>query len=392
MSPNREFQDYKLPPNHPATPSYVLVEKSLRNNLLQIRELSQEADVEFILAFKAYALWKSFPIIREYIRGCTASSIFEAKMGYDLMKCKTHTYAPAYKDTQFEEILKYSSHISFNSICQFNRFYPRVLTSKYGSVSCGIRINPEYSPIETDLYNPCANGSRLGILSKDLPKQLPKGIDGFHCHNHCESTSYDLEKTLKQIEKNFSDYLPHLKWLNLGGGHLVTHKKYDKQHFIKIIKDFKAKYNHLKIIFEPGSAFVWQTGYLTSSVLDIVENNGVKTLIVDSSFTAHMPDCLEMPYQPEILDAKIGSFPAEGVVYRIGGNSCLSGDYIGDWTFRRKMEIGDVILFKDMIHYTTVKTTMFNGIPHPDIWIRHEDCSYELYREFTYQDYLDRMC
>ncbi|WP_052110380.1 carboxynorspermidine decarboxylase [Porphyromonas sp. COT-108 OH1349] len=376
---------------HPKIPCYVMEEEKLRYNLSLIKDVAQRSGAEIILAFKAFALWKSFPIFREYIKSSTASSIFEARMGYEYMGSPTYTFAPAYKEDEFDEILKYSDHIVFNSLSQFQKFYP--LVQNYGGThSCGIRINPEYSTVGTDLYNPCAPGSRLGILSSQLPQELPQGIDGFHFHSHCESNSYDLEETLKHVEEKFGEYLPQLKWLNMGGGHLMTHAEYDVEHLITLLRRFKEKYPNLTLILEPGSAFAWQTGYLKTQVLDVVENSGIKTLIVDASFTAHMPDCLEMPYQPRVRGAEIGAFPEKGYVYRIGGNSCLSGDFIGDWTFPQEVKIGDIVLFEDMIHYTTVKTTMFNGIPHPSIAIKHTDGTFEIYRSYGYEDYLNRMC
>lgn len=388
---DNHIKKIQLEPNHPSTPCYVMEESKLRDNLKIISSIAKEADVEIILAFKAFALWKSFHIFQEYIKASTASSKFEAQMGYEFMGSPTHTYAPAYKDDEFDIILKYSSHITFNSLNQFHKFFPRV-KSHSKKISCGLRINPEHSPVGTDLYNPCSPGSRLGVLSTDLPEKLPNGIEGLHFHNHCESTSYDLQETLQVVIQKFGKYLNDIKWLNFGGGHLMTHKDYDRKHLIKTLKDFKQKYPHLHIIMEPGSAFAWQVGYLATTVLDIVENHGVKTLIIDSSFTAHMPDCLEMPYQPYVRGAKNGHFEDEGYIYRIGGNSCLSGDFIGDWTFPYEVETGDTILFEDMIHYTTVKTNMFNGIPHPSIVLKTIDGSFEVYREFTYEDYLSRMC
>jgi carboxynorspermidine decarboxylase len=285
--------------------------------------------------------------------------------------------------------MRYSSHITFNSLSQYERFYPETL--KYRKkVSCGLRINPEYSVVETDLYNPATPGSRLGILADQLGEKLPEGIEGLHFHTLCESSSYDLEKTLEVIEQKFGHLLPQVKWFNMGGGHLMTRSDYDIEHLVGLLQNFKAKYPNLEIIMEPGSAFAWETGILVSTVVDIVENHGIRTAILDVSFACHMPDCLEMPYKPRIRGAYFD--PVEGLpTYRMGGNSCLSGDFTGEWSFDEPLLIGDKIIFEDMIHYTIVKTTMFNGISHPTIALWNKYNQLEIYKEFGYEDYKDRM-
>lgn len=383
--------------NKISSPCYVMDETLLRNNLELISNVAKSAQVEIILAFKSFAMWKSFPIFREYIDYTTASSLYEARLAFEEFGSKAHTYSPAYTEDEFPEIMRCSSHISFNSFGQFHRFYPIVKKSDE-KVSCGIRINPEYSEVETELYNPCAPGTRFGVTSDALPEILPEGIEGFHCHCHCESSSYELENTLKHIENRFSKWFPQLKWLNLGGGHLMTRKDYNTDHLIKLLKELKSRYPNLQIILEPGSAFTWQTGVLVSSVVDIVENRGIKTAILDVSFTCHMPDCLEMPYQPKVtgavcLDADvIKEKPSQKKnIYRLGGNSCLSGDYIGCWEFDHPLQIGEKVVFEDMIHYTMVKTNMFNGINHPSIAICHSDGNVEVYKKFTYDDYKNRL-
>ena len=373
------------------SPCYVVEESLLRRNLALIRSVAQRADVDIILAFKAFALWKSFPIFREYISHTTASSLFEARLAKEEFGSKAHTYSPAYTEEEFEEILDCSSHITFNSLSQYERFASKI----QGRASVGLRVNPEYSEIETKLYNPCAPGSRFGILAQDLPAQLPGDIEGFHIHCHCESGSDVFARTLIHIEEKFSKWFPQIKWINFGGGHLMTRKDYDVELLIKTLQDFHARYPHLKVILEPGSAFAWQTGPLVTKVVDIVENAGVKTAIINASFTCHMPDCLEMPYQPAIRHAKgqeANGREQEEFVYRIGGNSCLSGDFMGWWRFDHELQIGETLIFEDMIHYTTVKTNMFNGIGHPSIGMLHEDGTFELFRKFTYEDYRDRMC
>ena len=376
--------DFKVIPS----PCYVMEETLLRRNLSLIKSVKERAGVNIILAFKAFAMWKAFPIIREYVPYSTASSKFEAQLAFEEMGSPAHTYSPAYTEADFPTILQYSSHVTFNSLTQFERFYPMVLADG-GRVSCGLRINPEYSDVETDLYNPCAPGSRMGVVSDLLGDKLPAGIEGLHFHTLCESTSYDLEKTLQEVEKRFGRFLPHIKWLNMGGGHLMTRKDYDTDHLVGLLQAFKAKYPNLEIIMEPGSAFAWQTGFLLATVVDIVENHGIKTAIIDASFTCHMPDCLEMPYKPVIRGA---TDVTEGKpTYRIGGNSCLSGDYMGDWSFDEPLKVGDTLIFEDMIHYTIVKTNMFNGIPHPSLALWSKEDKLVMYRQFGYEDYRNRM-
>ena len=376
------------------TPYYLLEESKLRRNLSLIRSIAERANVEFILAFKAFALWRTFPIFREYIHHTTASSPYEARLAYEEFGSKAHTYSPAYEEHTFDEIVRCSSHITFNSLSQYERFAPRAIAA---GISCGLRINPEYSEIETELYNPCAPGSRFGILAESLPPVLPEGIEGFHCHCHCESSSYALEHTLQHIEAKFGPWLGQVKWLNLGGGHLVTRADYDTEHLIGLLQGLHQRYPHLRIILEPGSAFAWQTGPLVSQVVDIVENHGIKTAILNVSFTCHMPDCLEMPYHPAVRGAEtLADEDARGqekapTVYRLGGNSCLSGDFMGYWRFPAPLAIGDTVIFEDMIHYTTVKTNMFNGIHHPSLVLEHKDGTRELLREYSYEDYRNRM-
>jgi carboxynorspermidine decarboxylase len=276
--------------------------------------------------------------------------------------------------------------MTFNSLQQFKHFYPQ---THFENISCGLRINPEFSDVETDLYNPCAPGSRLGIVAELLGDKLPEGVEGLHFHTLCESTSYDLEKTLNVVEEKFGKFFSQIKWLNMGGGHLMTRDDYKTEHLIALLKGFQAKYPHLQLILEPGSAFVWRTGVLVSSVIDIVENKGIKTAMLDVSFACHMPDCLEMPYKPAIVGAT--NAVAGKPTYRMGGNSCLSGDFYGDWSFDNELKIGDKVIFEDMIHYTMVKTTMFNGVSHPSIGIWTKDNEFKLIREFGYEDYKGRM-
>lgn len=368
------------------SPCYVIEETLLRKNLEIIKSVKEQTGVEIIMAFKAFALWKTFPIIREYIPFSTASSLSEARLAFEEMGSKAHTYAPVYTEQDFPTIAACSSHITFNSLAQYAKFGQR---TREQNISCGLRINPEFSLVETDLYNPCAPGSRLGIIAKELADELPIGIEGLHFHTLCESDSYDLEKTLEAVEKRFGHFLPQLKWLNMGGGHLITKAEYDREHLIQLLTNFKLKYPNLQLILEPGSAFTWRTGVLVSTIQDIVVNHGIKTAMLDVSFACHMPDCLEMPYKPAIVGATNES--PNKPTYRMGGNSCLSGDYSGNWSFDYELKVGERIVFEDMIHYTTVKSTLFNGVSHPSIAIRHMDGSIELLREFGYEDYKSRM-
>lgn len=379
-------------------PVYIMEEDLLRRNLQLIKTVAQRADIEIILAFKAFALWKTFPVFREYINATTASSYSEARLAFEEFGSPAHTYSPAYTDYEIDDIARCSSHITFNSLSQYHRMKERAKMVN-PSVSFGVRVNPEYSEIETELYNPCAKGSRFGILASCLPEKLPTDIEGFHCHCHCESGADAFKRTLVHIEKKFSKWFSQIKWINFGGGHLITHKDYDVQLLIDTLNGFHERYPGLKLIMEPGSAFAWQTGVLVAQVVDVVENQGVKTAIINVSFTCHMPDCLEMPYQPAIRGAQ--SLPDNAVwdkennsspyIYRIGGNSCLSGDYMGSWQFDHELKVGESLIFEDMIHYTTVKTNMFNGVSHPSLAILHTNGDLEILRKFGYKDYKNRM-
>ncbi len=373
------------------TPIYIIEEEKLRRNLSLIKDVAERTQSEWVLAFKAFALWKTFPIFREYINSTTASSLSEARLAFEEFGAKAHTYSPAYKDDEFDEIVRCSSHLTFNSLSQYERFHERA-----GACSIGLRVNPEYSEVGTLLYNPCAPGTRFGVTADKLPEQLPSDIKGFHCHCHCESGSDVFERTLKHIEEKFGKWFQQLEWINFGGGHLVTRKDYDINLLIRLMQDFHKRYPWLKIIFEPGSAFAWQTGPLVASVVDIVEDKGIRTAILDVSFTCHMPDCLEMPYYPDVrgaehFDEENGGEEHIPHLYRLGGNSCLSGDFMGVWRFDHELQVGEHVIFEDMIHYTTVKTNTFNGISHPSIGMLRSNGELELLREFTYEDYRDRM-
>lgn len=371
------------------TPIYIIEEKKLRRNLTLIAGVAAKADIEVILAFKAFALWKTFPIFREYIQSTTASSLAEARLAFEAFGAPAHTYSPAYTDEEFDEIVACSSHLTFNSLSQYERFHERA-----AGVSVGLRVNPEYSEVETLLYNPCAPGTRFGVTADKLPETLPADIKGFHCHCHCESGADVFERTLGHIEEKFARWFSQLEWINFGGGHLMTRKDYDTELLIRLMQGFHERYPWLKVILEPGSAFAWQTGPLVAHVVDVVEDKGIRTAILDVSFTCHMPDCLEMPYYPEVHGAEHVSFnpsPSTLHQYRLGGNSCLSGDFMEYWQFDHELQVGEKVIFEDMIHYTTVKTNMFNGVRHPSIGMLHEDGKLEILREFDYSDYKNRM-
>ncbi len=376
--------------NEIQTPFYVVYEDRLRSNLELISEVRRRAGVDVIMAFKANALWRTFGIVREYCRNSTASSLNELRLGREFLGGEVHSYCPAYTSATIDEYIAGSSHITFNSLGQYVRFADKVREARRRGhdISPGLRVNPRCSVIETDIYNPALPGSRFGVGATELSGGLPAGIEGLHFHALCESDSFALERVLAAFEEQFGHLLPQLKWVNMGGGHLMTREGYDIEHLISMLTDFRRRHPNLKVILEPGSAFTWRTGDLITSVVDTVENDGVPTAIVDVSFACHMPDTLEMPYKPAITE----SVPeGQGEPWRLGGNSCLSGDYMGDWYFSETLEAGQRLTLEDMNHYTTVKTTMFNGIQHPDIVLCHSDGRCEYLRRFTYDDYKNRM-
>lgn len=379
-------------------PAYILEEAKLRKNLQLITHVAKEANIEVILAFKAFALWKTFPIFREYIHSVTASSLSEARLGREEFGTPVHAYSPAYTDYEIDTIARCSSHLTFNSLSQMTRYMPRAKQVN-PTISLGLRINPEYSEIDNILYDPCAPGSRFGVRAEKLPDRLPDGIDGFHCHCHCENNADVFQRTLEHIEQRFSKWFTQIKWINFGGGHLITKKGYDTELLIRLLNNFHKRYPHLHVILEPGSAFLWETGPLVSQVVDIVEDKGIRTAILNVSFSCHMPDCLEGPYWPTVRGAKTYESPDGSMVettemkniYRLGGNSCLSGDFMGYWEFDHDLHVGQNVILEDMIHYTTVKTNMFNGVTHPSIFLARENGELELLREYSYEDYKSRM-
>lgn len=371
------------------SPCFVLEEQLLDRNLAIFDRVQTAAPIRIMLALKGFALFHAFPQIRTTLKGASASSLWEARLAAEEFGTEVHIYSPAYRAEDVGEILTYASHMTFNSIGQWEQFRAQVEGSAPHKPSVGLRINPEYSPVENPLYNSCQPSTRLGVSAVHLGDTLPAGIDGFLSHNLCESDSFALEKTLANIETLFGRFLPQLKWLNLGGGHLMTRTDYDVNHAIEVLNAFHTRHPHIQLLMEPGSAIVWQTGFLMATVLDLIPTDELTNVMLDVSFTAHMPDCLEMPYKPAIRDAHE---PQAGkTVYRMGGSSCLAGDFLGDYSFERELAIGDRLLFEDMMHYTMVKTSMFNGVVHPSIGALDKDGKFKLWREFSYQDYRSKL-
>jgi len=367
---------------------FTLYEDKLRQNLELIADVASAADVRIILALKAFAYWPAFPVFADYLTGATASSLNEALLIKNRFGKPPHVYAPVYRPHEFEEIAGIAGHLTFNSLTELERYRDRW---EAAGLSVGLRVNPEYSPVETELYNPADKYGRLGETLPNLPSKPPKGLRGLHVHTLCESTAADTATLIDRVKAQFGHYLEQVEWLNLGGGHLMTKAGYDTAALIKTLRNLRARYPRLEVILEPGSAHLWQTGDLTSTVLDVVENYGRRTLMLDVSFTCHMPDTLEMPYRPDIRGASKTEDAAFPYAYRLGGMSCLAGDYLAEYYFARPVRPGDTLVFEDMAHYTTVKTTMFNGVPHPDI--RMVDAHGEVVTErvFTYADYEARM-
>jgi carboxynorspermidine decarboxylase len=371
------------------SPCYIIDKSRLLHNLSVIDTVRRESGVSILMALKGFASWQAFSLIKPHCDGGAVSSENETLLAHQYLSKHLHAYAPAYLPEEFETIATLSSHLTFNSISQYEQWHQKA--KQYNSqISLGLRVNPEYSDVETALYNPANPLSRLGITEKYFPQKLPPDIEGLHIHTLCESTATAFEKLLENTEKKFGQFFQSLKWINFGGGHLMTHRDYDTPLLIRLLNDFRLRYPHLEVILEPSAAFVWQVGFLVSKVLDIVENETIKTAILNVSFTAHMPDTLEMPYQPKVLGADNGD--TKKYSYRLGGNSCLAGDFIGNWSFDTPLSIGDTIVFDDMIHYTTVKTTFFNGVKHPYIGLWDNDLEKLIkYKEFSFDDFKNRL-
>lgn len=375
---------------HPGLPSpcFVLDEARLRANLELLASVQQRSGATIICALKGFALYGSFPLVRQYLPGVTASSLSEALLGLEQFGGEIHAYCPAYIPGDFDAIARIASHISFNSLSEFARYHGRLR-----GASAGLRINPEYAEVETDLYNPCVPGSRLGVTAEQLGGTLPDGVEGLHFHTLCEKGCDTLARTLEHVEARFGRLLDQVHWLNMGGGHAITRAGYDVDGLVELIRGVKARHPNLqRIILEPGSAVGWQTGELIGTVLDIVVNQGVRTAMLDVSFSAHMPDCLEMPYRPAVLGARHDADRSEaGHWYHLGGQTCLAGDFMPDYVFERELSVGDRVVFADMIHYTMVKTTTFNGVGLPAIAIWREDGRVDVLKRFGYEDYKRRI-
>jgi len=373
------------------TPAYVCQEKLLEKNLQLLDDIQKRSGAKIILALKGFAMWSTFPLVSSYLKGCTASGLYEAKLAKEKFKelnrdTEVHTYSPAFKDEEIEEIAKISDHIVFNSINQLNRFVLK--TKEYNpKIHISLRINPEVSASPVDLYNPCSLYSRLGVTLKNMDENSLKQLDGLNFHALCEQNLDALEEVLKVFENNFSQYFKNLKYINFGGGHHITKKGYNIEKLICIIKEFREKYD-VDVYLEPGEAVAWETGYLVSTVLDIVKN-GMSIAILDTSAEAHMPDTLSMPYRADVRDASLAG--EKKYTYRLAGNTCLAGDIMGDYSFDKPLEIGDQIVFEDQIHYTFVKNTTFNGIKLPSLVIEKLDGNLEIIKEFSYEDYKERL-
>jgi len=366
------------------SPAYICEEQLLRKNLELLKKVQDEADVKILLALKGFALWSTFDICKEYLQGCCASGLHEALLAKEKFGKQVHTYSPAFKEEEIDEIIKISNHLVFNSFTQLNQFRSKAKDK----TSIGLRVNPEYSSVEVDLYNPCGAFSRLGITKKNFQKDNLEDVEGLHFHALCEQNVDALEGALANFEKNFGEFLPQMKWVNFGGGHHITRADYDVEGLIRLLKDFKKRYPHLEVYLEPGEAVGGQTGYLMATVLDIVENE-IQIAILDTSAEAHMPDTLAMPYRPDIRNSDLANI--KSYTYRLGGNTCLAGDIVGDYSFDEPLKVGDKIILEDMIHYTMVKTTTFNGIKLPSIVLKNTQGCYQIVKNFGYNEYKSRL-
>jgi len=374
--------DFKAVPS----PCYIVDERLLKKNLEVLDYVQKRTGCKILLAQKGFSMHAVYPLVGEYLHGVTSSSLFEARLGYEKMGKEVHVYAPAYIDSEFDELMKYSDHIVFNSFAQWNKFKDRIKKSPK-KIGCGLRVNPEYSEITTPIYDPCYANSRLGITLANFKPEELEGIEGLHFHTMCEQNSDVLERTIKVVDEKFGQYIKNMKWLNMGGGHHITRPDYDIEALIRSIMYFKDKYG-VEIYLEPGEAIALNTGYLVSEVLDIVDN-GMQIGILDASAACHMPDVLEMPYRPNIIGA---GMPGEHeYTYRFGGNTCLAGDIIGEYSFKEPLKVGDRLVFCDMAHYTMVKNNMFNGVNLPSIALYSEEKGIQVIRQFAFEDYMNRL-
>jgi carboxynorspermidine decarboxylase len=362
-------------------PCFVLDEVLFEQNMEALSALEKESGVHVLCALKGFAMWSFFPKMMNYISGGTASSLHEVRLVNDEMGVKAHSCFVAYDQDEFQEVQQLSSHITFNSFNQFERFKNELTNgTKYA-----FRINPEFSNVDFKAYNPCLPGSRFGIVSSDLPKDLPKEITGLHFHSLCESSAEDFQAVLRQIELNFSDLLHQVKWVNFGGGHHITQKGYNLKLLSSLLISIAERYK-VEIYIEPGEAIGLNAGFLTSKVEDVIENQGEKTAVLNVSFAAHMPDCLEMPYKPNVFGESLKGFD-----FTLGGNTCMSGDFVRGFRFENELKVGRCLVFKDMAHYTFVKTTFFNGVKHPSIGVWTKNNEFKLLKSFGYEDFKYRL-
>ena len=373
------------------TPYYLCDETLLENNLKILEDVQKRSGAKILLALKGFAMWSTFELCAKHLKGCSASGLHEARLAREEFckfntRAEVHTYSPAFEEEEIEEIAKVSDHIVFNSPNQLDKFLLKVKEIN-PKIHVSLRINPEVSASPKEIYNPCGLYSRLGTTLANIDKKSLSKLDGLHFHALCEQDVTALEEVLKVFEKNFSKYFKNLKYINFGGGHHITKKSYDIERLICIIKEFSLKYQ-IDVYLEPGEAIAWETGYLAATVLDIFEN-GMSVAILDTSAEAHMPDTLAMPYRAEVRGA--GKAGEKKYTYRLGGNTCLAGDIMGDYSFDEPLEVGDEILFEDQIHYTFVKNTTFNGVRLPSLVLKKLDARLEIVREFGYEEYKNRL-
>ena len=368
------------------TPSYLVDQQLLIKNLELLSSVKERTGCKILLAQKAFSMFSVYPLIAKYLDGVTSSGVMEARLGYEEMGKEVHTYAPAFADHEMDDVIRYSDHIVFNSFHQWNKFKDKVKNSGK-QIECGLRLNPKYSEIDTDIYNPCFTGSRLGITPEQFQPDQLDGIDGLHFHTMCEQNSDTLERTLKVVDDTFGSYIKQMKWLNFGGGHHITRSDYDIETLIRCIQFAQDTYG-VQVYLEPGEAVALNTGYLVSTVLDTIEN-GMHLAILDPSAACHMPDVLEMPYRPQIIGAGLPN--EKTYTYRLGGPTCLAGDIIGDYSFDAPLKEGDKLIFCDMAHYTMVKNNTFNGMNLPSIALYSQENGLQIIKQFGYEDFKSRL-
>ncbi|NOQ30650.1 MAG: carboxynorspermidine decarboxylase [Helicobacteraceae bacterium] len=369
------------------TPVYICEEKLLEKNLKILEYVQNRSGAKIILALKGFAMHSTFDLVGEYLHGCTASGLHEALLSKEFMNKETHTYAPAFKDEEIEEIAKISDTIVFNSPTQFKK-YSKIAKTINPNINLSLRVNPECSTVEVALYDPCAINSRLGTTLKNFDESLLDDINGLNFHALCEQNVDALESVLKAFEKNFGKYIDKVSHINFGGGHHITKDGYDVEKLIEVIKEFRSRHKNIEVYLEPGEAIGWECGYLVSTILDIV-NNGMDIAILDTSAEAHMPDTLSMPYRAEVRGAGVAN--EKKYTYKLAGNTCLAGDIMGDYSFAQPLKVGDKVIFEDQIHYTFVKSTTFNGIKLPSLAILRKNGDLEIVKEFGYEEYKSRL-